>query len=39
MKGIDPDVEKTLADPKHPIWKFLASLVVLLTILHTNGNM
>lgn len=32
------DVAMTLADPGHPIWKAILSLVALLTVLWTQTN-
>jgi len=40
VKGIDmnDDVEKTLADPKHPIWKVMLGLVAVLSALWMNST-
>ena len=35
---MNDDVEKTLADPKHPIWKVMLGLVAVLSALWINGN-
>jgi len=35
---MNDDVEKTLADPKHPIWKIMLGLVAVLSALWINGN-
>lgn len=33
---MDDDIEKTLADPNHPIYKVMLGLVALLTIIWTQ---
>ena len=35
---MNDDVEKTLADPKHPIWKAILGLVALLSALWMNST-
>jgi len=36
---MDDDIERTLADPNHPIYKVMLGLVALLTIIWTqNGS-
>ena len=38
MINMNDDVEKTLADPKHPIWAIMLGLVAVLSALWINGN-
>ncbi len=41
LRMCDPmndDVEKTLADPKHPIWKVMLGLVAVLSALWMNST-
>jgi len=35
---MNDDVEKTLADPKHPIYKICLGLIALLSALWMNGS-
>ncbi len=35
---MNDDVEKTLADPKHPIWKVMLGLVAVLSALWMNST-
>jgi hypothetical protein len=37
-KMSDDSVEKTLADPKHPIWKVMLGLVAVLSAIWINSN-
>ena len=36
--SMNDDVEKTLADPKHPIWKVMLGLVAVLSALWMNST-
>ncbi len=38
MINMNDDVEKTLADPKHPIWKVMLGLVAVLSALWMNNT-
>jgi hypothetical protein len=38
VKMSDDSVEKTLADPKHPIWKVMLGLVAVLSAIWINSN-
>ena len=35
---VDESIEKTLADPNHPIYKVMLALCALLTLLWTQNN-